>query len=116
MSKAIELIAAERQRQIEKEGWTPEHDASHKRGELAMAAACYAVERPIFVQATSYRYPVDETERHADRRLPDVVMSNLWPWAARWYKPKDTLSDLVRAGALIAAEIDRLLAEETRKK
>lgn len=31
-----------------------------------------------------------------------------WPWAVRWWKPKDPIRDLVRAGALIAAEIDRL--------
>ncbi|MCM0757438.1 hypothetical protein M7775_02505, partial [Sporomusa sphaeroides DSM 2875] len=39
----IELIAAERQRQISQEGWTPEHDDQHANGELALAAACYAI-------------------------------------------------------------------------
>ncbi len=81
VSKGIELIAAERRRQVEVEGWTPEHDAEHVNGELAVAASCYAT--------------------------GDYAM---WPWAPEWLKPKDRLSDLVRAGALIAAEIDRLLA------
>lgn len=109
-SEGAKLIAAERRRQIEVEGWTPEHDAQHAREELEKAAACYAVGQPIFAQTTRYRYPEDETERHADSRLPDIVMVNLWPWASRWYKPKDRLRDLVRAGALIAAAIDRLTA------
>ena len=42
MSKGAEMIAAERRRQVEKEGWTAEHDSGHPSGELAMAAACYA--------------------------------------------------------------------------
>ena len=37
----VELIAAERQRQIEVEGWTVEHDAEHKEGEISMAAGSY---------------------------------------------------------------------------
>ena len=38
----IELIADERKRQIEVEGWTAEHDAEHYESELAYAAAVYA--------------------------------------------------------------------------
>lgn len=33
MSRGIELIAAERKRQTEQEGWTPEHDEQHEFGE-----------------------------------------------------------------------------------
>jgi hypothetical protein len=80
------LIAAERQRQIDVEGWTPAHDAAHNAGDLARAAACYA--------------------------LPATWRSaNIWPWDLRWWKPshEDRLRELVKAGALIAAEIDRLL-------
>jgi hypothetical protein len=80
----IELIAAERQRQIEVEGWTPAHDAGHRRGELARAAVCYALSAFNFDGRIQY-----------------------WPWEAKWYKPKDRLSDLVRAGALIAAALDQ---------
>ncbi len=39
----IERIAAERLRQIEKKGWTPEHDDEHDPEDLEMAAACYAI-------------------------------------------------------------------------
>lgn len=78
-----ELIAQERQRQVEQEGWTPEHDARHVNGELAEAAAAYA-----------------------------TGTLSLWPWGLSWWKPKDRISNLVRAGALIAAEIDRIQAME----
>lgn len=86
------LIAAERRRQILMEGWTPEHDDEHRFGEMATAAACYAHEA---------HYPW--TESHMK------VAPRQWPWARAWWKPTgDPVRDLVKAGALIAAEIDRL--------
>lgn len=42
MKTGIELITAERQRQIDVEGWTPEHDAEHAKGELVEASTQYA--------------------------------------------------------------------------
>ena len=94
MSTGIEAIAAERRRQIEAEGWTPEHDDDHAGGELAKAAGCYA-----WAAAQS-----DEL-RGVFRDPPPT-----WPpiWGSKWWKLKDRRSDLVRAGALIAAEIGRL--------
>jgi len=93
----IELIAEERKRQVEKEGWTAEHDAQHVAGELSMAAACYAHRASLFAikgrdYATCHRtfWPIG------------------WPWLRESWKPKTVLKDLIRAGALIAAEIDRL--------
>jgi len=101
----VELIATERQRQIEVEGWTPEHDDTHVNGELAEAAACYA--DPVFI----------------DTR---VTAPQGWPWVDQWWKPsldyrnhyiraavlpahaEARIRDLKKAGALIAAEIDRL--------
>lgn len=77
------LIAQERQRQID-EGWTPEHDDRHEHGELYIAASCYMC--------------LDDFEDAPE----------LWPWHRKWWKPKDRISNLVRAGAMIAAEIDRL--------
>lgn len=90
----IELIAAERKRQIEVEGWTAEHDRQHKSGELALAAACYAV-------PDNKRYWGGGT-----------ILIRLWPWDWEWWKPSpnDRIRELVKAGALIAAEIDRLQA------
>ena len=43
MKTGIELITKERQRQIEVEGWTKEHDAEHTNDSLALAAVCYAL-------------------------------------------------------------------------
>lgn len=91
----IELIAAERQRQIEQEGWTPDHDDEHDAGELAAAGAAYAI------NASDQLHPYSQGDG-CNQQPP------CWPWSDEWWKPKDALSDLVRAGALIAAEIDRL--------
>ncbi|HKS28948.1 MAG TPA: hypothetical protein VJS44_14070 [Pyrinomonadaceae bacterium] len=83
----IDLITKERQRQIEEEGWTPDHDDEHGDGELLAAAICYAHNSGQF-KFTSPR---------------------AWPWAESWWKPTgDRVRDLAKAGALIAAEIDRL--------
>lgn len=92
----VEMITAERQRQIDTEGWTPEHDAAHWDDDLAMAAVCYATppsRRPVSVQQETMR--------------PEG-----WPWDLRRWKPSpDRVRELVKAGALIAAEIDRLAAD-----
>lgn len=87
----IELIADERKRQIEVEGWTPEHDALHKNGELADAAACYA--------------GLTRRDHKFSFRVP-----NSWPFRIFDWKPtpNDRVRELVKAGALIAAEIDRI--------
>lgn len=88
-SQAALDVLAERQRQISAEGWTPEHDDSHLDGQMASAAACYAM------RAAGWRGPRDGPLHQ-------------WPWDAEWWKPKDVRSNLVRAGALILAEIERL--------
>ena len=96
---AIEDIAAERERQILCEGWTTDHDDCHRQGEMARAAACYAL------------HPFKWNIVIAGRRgKPERLLSlkDFWPWSDHWWKPKDRRRDLVRAGALIVAEIERL--------
>ena len=88
LSAALADIAAERRRQIEAEGWTPEHDDAYRQGHLADAAACYAL---------------CAHDTGAKRSIPAW-----WPWRNEWWKPSTTRRDLVKAGALIAAEIERL--------
>jgi len=92
MKTALDLIAEERRRQVDAEGWTHEHDDSdaHEYGEIATAAACYAL-------------PYDL--REIERGVPVQ-----WPWETAWWKPtpKDRIRELVKAGALIVAEIERL--------
>ncbi len=92
----IEAIAAERKRQVEAEGWTPEHDRQHKEGELALAAICYA---------TPLRF-----------RSVWAVVGKLWPWSSYWWKPtpNDRKREIVKAGALLAAEYNRLVAAEAQ--
>lgn len=87
-------VFAERRRQIEVEGWTPEHDDAHTRSEMALAAACYAI---------------PPSERTAPLLFGQVgIRKRLWPWLISWWKPKSRRQDLVRAGALILAEIERI--------
>ena len=88
-SAGAAAIAAERLRQVTQEGWTADHDDQHDRGELADAAVTYLL--------------------FGDNAPgPDLPFERFWPWGHSWWKPKDRRHDLVRAGALIAAEIDRL--------
>ena len=88
-AEAAKDVLAERQRQISTEGWTPEHDDTHINGEMAQAAACYTL------NAAGWK-----TE----------ALRGCWPmaWASAWFKPADQRRDLVKAGALILAEIERL--------
>lgn len=101
-SQALMDIEYERYRQTTTasggEGWTEGHDDEHTDGSLAQAAAAYALYSSV-----------DSTTRD-DQSYRDVVLEDVWPdsWEPRWLKPKDRRSDLVRAGALIVAEIERL--------
>lgn len=88
----IELIKAERERQVSEENWDSNHDALHNEDELALAGATYAL-------------PCYRRINRTDRSIPDT-----WPFGDVWWKPTpdDRIRELVKAGALIAAEIDRL--------
>lgn len=97
-----QLIALERDRQLKIEGWTPEHDDKHKKHELALAASSY-----IAVVAS----PDEDGDEHGKvRPCWD------WPWSKKWWKPSDDpVRNLVKAGALIAAEIDRLQRAQAKE-
>lgn len=92
MKTGIELIAEERQRQIEAEGWTPEHDAEHSKSQLSIFAMLYAC-------PPKYR-PM----------LSPLNWLKTMGWDSKWWKPTERIRELQKAGALIAAEIDRLQA------
>lgn len=100
----VDLISAERQRQITAEGWTPEHDAHHAEGELARAASCYATPPERRLIGTRL------ADGHGDRGDRYAQYPQGWPWHPDWWKPGDRIRELAKAGALIAAELDRLLA------
>jgi hypothetical protein len=97
----IELIAAERQRQIKKEGWTEQHDAQHEDGEPAWLVMYYAMPYSLL-----HKCPCGE---HSFVTPDSMFAETGWPlkWAKR--DKKNRLQQLTVAGALIAAEIDRLL-------
>lgn len=77
MRTGAELIATERQRQIDVEGYTADHDQQHGWGAFVRAGACYETRSP-----------------------------RTWPWGWETWKPKDDLSNLIRAGALYQAAAD----------
>lgn len=83
--KGTDLIAQERQRQIEVEGYTQTHDSFHNANEFVLAALSY-----LSCNFTGF--------------APDLT----WPWDSAAFKPKDLKANLVRAGALIAAALDRI--------
>lgn len=90
---AIGLVAEERRRQIEGEGYLPEHDNAHITGDLAKAAACYITP----AHRRTFQITGDE--------IPD-----LWPWDDDAWKPTpaDRIRELVKGCALAIAEIDRI--------
>lgn len=92
VTEGMALIATERERQKAVEGWTEAHDDKHTTGDLARAAACYASPGPRFVNVQGYRPPAG------------------WPWEPEWWRPTphDRVRELVKAGALILAEIERV--------
>lgn len=109
MTKAAADVLAERKRQINAEGWTAEHDDQHASDDLALAAACYALpdtHREVFPRKDPRE--VGRSEGESITVYDDVLCPHLWPWHGGWWKPKDRRSDLVRAAALLLAEIERL--------
>ncbi|MDR2744430.1 MAG: hypothetical protein LBB66_04450 [Desulfovibrio sp.] len=98
--KSIELIAAERQRQIEVEGFVGEHDLENDDGELALAACYYAMPDFHYIKhegISFFLYPEVFCPSELEHK-----------WAKR--DSKTRIRRLAVAGALIAAEIDRLLS------
>lgn len=120
----VDLIAAERKRQIEVEGWTPEHDDKYDAGELAWAAVCYAAPGRVFRagawlgQNGAYTF-VDPWPFHEswDKRLL-AGSNNVFDDRAEaaeagrpdpeTYYYEEQMGMLIMAGALIAGEIDRM--------
>jgi hypothetical protein len=98
----IDLIAAERERQVNVEGWTPAHDDRHNDGALASAGATYAIVASNMRGGASFEKSIMDYKK-------------TWPFEDGWFKPSDNpIRDLVKAGAMIAAEIDVILREKNR--
>lgn len=100
MKTGIQIISEERDRQVTAEGWSPDHDSTHIEGQLAYAGASYAL-----YHAMKTTFPPASFEK---LKLEDQATKE-WPWEREWWKPStDPIKNLAKAGALIAAEIDRL--------
>lgn len=91
--QGLELVRLERMRQRLVEGHHPAIDAEYVNGELSAAAACYAL---------------------VPSRWRDILWQQVWPWPSVAFKPRGRKENLIRAGALIVAELDRLIAAERR--
>lgn len=100
VSEGVYLIAVERWRQVEKEGWTAAHDDEHTCQEMVRAAMAYA---SIGLMQSGDMHP-------------KFAGFSLWPWHwAHWKPSDDHIRNLVKAGALIAAEIDRLKRQQQKQ-
>lgn len=86
LNDAMRDVFIERVRQQLEEGWTPAHDDAHTQMEMADAAAVYAL------NASGW----------------DKSAEKFWPWSLAWWKPSTPRRNLVKAGALILAEIERI--------
>lgn len=99
MKTGIELIAEERQRQIDTENFSIKHDVKQyaNNNQLELAAVAYAMPEEL---------PTQWQRENIYHR------SNLFPWDKKWWKPStdDRIKELQKAGALIAAKIDVLLS------
>lgn len=103
----LQLIGEERQRQKSAEGFDCTHDSPYLNSELPRAARSYLNAGMHMTIHTSPDCPVvtDVAQQFADLRKP----FRDWPWDSAWWKPSDDpVRNLVKAGALIAAEIDRI--------
>lgn len=89
LSTAWEDVGKERLRQIDKEGFTPDHDDTYHRGELILAAVCYLL-------------------ASVETLMVAPFLNRWWPWPSSWWKSTTNRRNLVKAGALVLAEIERL--------
>lgn len=107
MKTGIERIADERRRQVEVCGWTPGHDAEHAEGALAQAAVCY-------VQYAAVQEALEARGNSPAACGWDPIAEFKWPfgWDAAWWRPSaDPARNMEKAGALIAAALDRRILE-----
>ena len=100
----IEEITAERRRQKMVEGWTLEHDDEHAQGEMARAAGVYALMTTDLGREATYVHG-----RWID------LLDQYRPWDRSWWKPTTPRRNLIKAAALIVAEIERLDRAEKRE-
>ena len=102
MPNAIEDVLKERDRQQNEKGRTAEHDDHHVKGELALAAAAYAL------HSSAALLPEPSESMSSGKYFLQAYAGAAWPWAPEYWKPKAPRQNLVRAAAMLLAEIDRI--------
>lgn len=106
----LRRIIAERIEQIELHGYTPDRD-NYIAGELSRAAMAYI----LFDQADDRRLVEVDGNIIVDPAFVATFAAAHWPWDASTFKPsRDPRKNLMKAGALIAADLDRLYRKESR--
>jgi hypothetical protein len=98
MSSAERDVLNERRRQIKEEGFTHRGDDQYDPGTLASAATCYGM------YAADMLHPLSQGDGYA--ALEGAPPLN-WPWRAEWWKPKTSRDAMVKAAALLIAEIEK---------
>lgn len=91
----LEEIAEERCRQVNEEGWSPDHDDEHGPFRLSDAAAAYAV--------------------YSGAQVAAEMAHKIWPFEKKWFKPDGRYphrKNMVKAAALLVAEIERIDREK----
>ncbi|MFA4834827.1 MAG: hypothetical protein WC749_01980 [Dehalococcoidia bacterium] len=109
-AKILLSILSERDRQTSVEGYTPAHDDEHTEGQLALLAAAYALSSRE--GGPSVKEQLDpSSECWLPSKASEEILLLLEPYS--WsFKPTIPIHDLTRAGALILAELERLLRME----
>lgn len=103
-STAFNMIQAERRRQVMEKGYTIEHDDSHVNDELA-ALACFYVMPPA---AREW----DATETGYGATWGEAILPHNWSARGR----EDRIQELAIAGAVLVAELSRLLRARDAEK
>jgi len=86
---AVNWLRLERLRQIHEEGYDREHDDGHDWRQFVKAATAYLLAA------------VDMPHHGAE----------FWPWEPEYFKPKSPFRNMVRAGALLIAGMERFARE-----
>lgn len=110
MKTGAELIAEERQRQIEVEGYSAQHDSQHDVSEFIYAAIAYIEAAKVGI--------LNEELGETNTKLIGMYKKSagrIWPWGEATFKPTTNIRDLVKTGALVAAIIDLLQAKSNIK-
>lgn len=107
ISQGMFDVVSERISQEVENHYSEESDDHQNQLQLLIAAVSYCLYPPdndLERNAmTTFFYPATESTGDIKR-----VSEQLWPWDSNTFKPRDRRNNLVRAAALIMAEIDRM--------